>query len=309
MAYHPFRHLGLKFLSVAIAVALWFTVAGEQTVERTLRVPLAFQNQPDALELVDNPPDAVDVRVRGAAEPAQPPRRRRRRRDGRPVRPRAPGRSSSTSRQRRCARRSASRCVQVTPGDDLAARSSRRSRKVVPVAPAIEGEPAPGYVGREADASTRRRSRSSGPRARCSDLEVGHDRAGVGGRRARSGARDASTSACRIRASACSTPTMATVTVPIAPVPVERLVQNVPVRLRGVGPRGSPRRRCPAVVVGRHAGADGRPRRARRAARSRAFVDLAGLGPGRYNLPVRVEPPQNVEVVQTDPATVRVRIR
>jgi hypothetical protein len=39
------------------------------------------------------------------------------------------------------------------------------------------------------------------------------------------------------------------------------------------------------------------------------YVDLAGLGPGRYNLPVRVEPPPDFEVLQTDPATVSVRIR
>ena len=40
-----------------------------------------------------------------------------------------------------------------------------------------------------------------------------------------------------------------------------------------------------------------------------AFVDLAGLGPGRYNLPVRLEPPQGAAIVRSDPATVRVRIR
>ena len=40
-----------------------------------------------------------------------------------------------------------------------------------------------------------------------------------------------------------------------------------------------------------------------------AFVDLAGLGPGRYNLPVRVEPPHDFVAVRTEPATVQVRIR
>ena len=29
MAYHPFRNLGLKFLSIAIAGLLWLVVAGE----------------------------------------------------------------------------------------------------------------------------------------------------------------------------------------------------------------------------------------------------------------------------------------
>ncbi len=36
----PFRHLGLKALSLGIAVLLWMVIAGDQTVERGLRVPL-----------------------------------------------------------------------------------------------------------------------------------------------------------------------------------------------------------------------------------------------------------------------------
>jgi hypothetical protein len=40
-----------------------------------------------------------------------------------------------------------------------------------------------------------------------------------------------------------------------------------------------------------------------------AFVDLAGLGPGRYNLPVRVDQPADFGVSGIAPATVVVRIR
>ena len=67
MRYHPFRHLGLKALAVLLASVLWFTVAGEHIVERSLRVPLEFRNIPDAMEIVGNAPDSVDVRVRGAS--------------------------------------------------------------------------------------------------------------------------------------------------------------------------------------------------------------------------------------------------
>ena len=67
MAYHPFRHLGLKFLSVGIALGLWFTVAGERTVERMLLVPLELMNPPDQLVMVESPPGSVEVRVRGAS--------------------------------------------------------------------------------------------------------------------------------------------------------------------------------------------------------------------------------------------------
>ena len=67
MAYHPFRHLGLKVLAITLASVLWFTVAGEHVVERSLRVPLAVRNLPPSLEIVGDLPESVDVRVRGSA--------------------------------------------------------------------------------------------------------------------------------------------------------------------------------------------------------------------------------------------------
>ena len=67
MAYHPFRNLGLKFLSTCIAAMLWLVVAGERVVERVLRAPVEFQNLPSGLELVGNLPDTVEVRLRGSS--------------------------------------------------------------------------------------------------------------------------------------------------------------------------------------------------------------------------------------------------
>lgn len=67
MAYHPFRNLGLKFLSTIIACLLWLLVAGERVVERVLRAPVEFQNLPAGLELVGIPPDTVEVRLRGSS--------------------------------------------------------------------------------------------------------------------------------------------------------------------------------------------------------------------------------------------------
>src|SRR5216684_1201715 len=66
-AIWPFRHFGLKLLSVSLALSLWIVVAGEETVERGLRVPLELQQFPPGLELLDEPPSTVDVRVRGAS--------------------------------------------------------------------------------------------------------------------------------------------------------------------------------------------------------------------------------------------------
>lgn len=67
MAYHPFRNLGLKFLSTLVAFLLWLVVAGERVVERVMRAPVEFQNLPAGLELVGNPPDTVEVRLRGSS--------------------------------------------------------------------------------------------------------------------------------------------------------------------------------------------------------------------------------------------------
>ncbi len=63
----PLQHLGLKALSVGLAVLLWLIVAGEETVERGLRVPLELQQFPAGLELHGESPAFVDVRVRGAS--------------------------------------------------------------------------------------------------------------------------------------------------------------------------------------------------------------------------------------------------
>ena len=60
-----FSHLGLKLLSLAMALLLWMVVSGEETVERGLRVPLELQQVPAGLELTGEVPTTVDLRVRG----------------------------------------------------------------------------------------------------------------------------------------------------------------------------------------------------------------------------------------------------
>src|SRR5688500_9541688 len=67
MAIVGFRHIGLKVVSIALAALLWLVVSGEQIVERALRIPLEFTNMPAQLELVGEPPNVVDVRVRGSS--------------------------------------------------------------------------------------------------------------------------------------------------------------------------------------------------------------------------------------------------
>ena len=63
----PFaRGLWLKALAVALAVLLRLVVAGDPIVERGLRVPLEFENLPGSVDILGEPPQTVQVRVRGA---------------------------------------------------------------------------------------------------------------------------------------------------------------------------------------------------------------------------------------------------
>jgi hypothetical protein len=57
-------NLGLKILSVGLAVFLWAVVLGEQKVDVTVSEPLEL-DIPSNMYLVNNPVDAVEVRLRG----------------------------------------------------------------------------------------------------------------------------------------------------------------------------------------------------------------------------------------------------
>jgi YbbR domain-containing protein len=56
----------LKLVSVALAVGLWFVIAGKPTAERGLAVPVELRNVPRDLELTGDPVNTVDVRVRAS---------------------------------------------------------------------------------------------------------------------------------------------------------------------------------------------------------------------------------------------------
>jgi YbbR domain-containing protein len=58
------RNLGLKLLSLFLAVLLWAVVLGEQKVEVTVNVPLDL-NVPPGLFLVNDPTDTLEVHLWG----------------------------------------------------------------------------------------------------------------------------------------------------------------------------------------------------------------------------------------------------
>jgi YbbR domain-containing protein len=303
MAYHPFRHLGLKFLSVAVAAGLWFTVAGEQTVERSLRIPLELRNRPERLELVENPPAAVEVRVRGAAgilsqlaqgdviatvelDQAKPGRRF----------------FHLTRTQVRAP--FGVDVVEVTPGT-ISLRFEPSVSRTVPVTPVIEGEPAPGYVAGKVTVEPTTVD-VAGPEGAIGRLEEATtEPISVSG--ARKTVREAVTIGVPDASLRLKEPVNATVTVEINATPIDRLVARVPVHVHHAG-RGLAVQVEPAAIAVTTRG----PRDVVEALRPdsiAAYVDLAGLGPGRYNLSVQVEPAQDLVMVHTEPAIVRVRVK
>jgi hypothetical protein len=56
----------LRIASLALAVALWFFIAGQDTAERGVTVPVELRNVPHDLELTGDPVNTVDVRLRAS---------------------------------------------------------------------------------------------------------------------------------------------------------------------------------------------------------------------------------------------------
>lgn len=60
------QNLPTKLASLALAVLLWFVIAGEKTSEMGLQVPVELQNFPRDLELTGEPVNSVEVRLRAS---------------------------------------------------------------------------------------------------------------------------------------------------------------------------------------------------------------------------------------------------
>jgi YbbR domain-containing protein len=303
MRYHPFRHLGLKVLAIALAVLFWLTVAGEHVVERSLRVPLEFRNIPHALEIVGDPPDNVDVRVRGSSAVLS------RLQAGEIVA------VLDLSAARAGARLFHIRndevrapfgveVAQVVPAT-LSLELEKSAKRTVPIVPAVEGEPSPGFViGRVS--SEPATVEILGPDTRVRQIaDATTEPVSVAGAHGR--VRDVVTVGVIDSSVRLAQPQSATVVVEVWPAPVERQLTEVPVRWRNLG-SGLRAQVTPTFVrVSVRGGKD-----ALNALRSDAvqpFVDLAGLGAGRYNLRIQSDPAEAFGVTSIDPAVASVTIK
>ncbi len=305
MAYHPFSHLGLKVLAIILASVLWLTVAGEHVVERSLRVPLAVRNLDTTLEIVGELPAAVDVRVRGSAAQLS-------RLDSGDVVAMLDLSTARTGPSRLFHLRTDEVIVpygidvaQVLP-PTISLSIEKSVRRLVPIMPVTEGDPAPGFVvGRiSAEPAT---VQVVGPESHVREVaSATTEPVEIGGRNER--VRDVVTvgvldSSVRL----AEQPLSATVVIEILPAPIERDVPGVPVRWRNIA-QGLVPRVVPVVVRVNIRG--------RREALGRirpdaidAFVDLSGLGPGSYELLVQVDPSEEFGIGTVTPSVVAVTIR
>ena len=300
---HPFRHLGLKTLAILLATLLWLTVSGEHVVERSLRVPLEFRNIPEALEIVGSAPDTVDVRLRGSSivlsrlQPGEIVA----------VLDLSTGRAGSRLfhiRNDEVRAPFGVEVAQVVPST-LSLELEKSARRVVPVVPQVEGEPAPGYVvGRTtSDPAT---VEIVGPDSRVRQISEATTEP-ISVKDAKTRIRDGVTIGVLDSAVRLAQPQNANVTVEIWPAPLEKKLADVPVRWRnlaaGMRAQLSPQLVHVTVRGSQDALADVRGDSVQ------AFVDLAGLGSGRYNLRVQADPSESFGVVAIDPAVVSVTIK
>lgn len=300
---NPFRHLGLKVVAIALATLLWLSVAGEHVVERIMRVPLEFRNIPAELEVVGDPPATVDVRLRGSSGLLS-------RLEGTDVvavidlSTARPGSRLFHIRSDEVRAPYGVEVAQVVPGT-LAIELEKSAQRVVPVVPPLEGDPAPGYVvGRITSEPATVEIR--GPESRVRRLaEAITEPVNVAGSRER--VRDIVTVGVADSALRLTRPQSAMVVVDVVPAPVEREIAGVLVRWRNLGSGFR------AEVVPQRARVSVRGRTERlnslRADDIDAFVDLAGLGPGQYNLRVQTDPSQDFGVSAVAPQVVDVTIK
>jgi YbbR domain-containing protein len=302
MAYFPFRNVGLKFLSICIAALLWLVVAGDRVVERALRVPIEFQNLPQGLEIVGEPPETVDVRVRGSSGTL-----------GRL----GPGDTSAVIDLRSA--RPGRRLFHLTPSQikipygvdvvqvapaTLPIAFENSAVRVVPVKPAIEGRPAPGYeIGTvAADPAT---VEVIGPESSLRGLDEAMTEP-VSVANATRPIREVVTVGVADPSLRLRVPQTAAVTVQILAGTTTRTLSGVTVEVRnldnGLRARVTPSR-VSVAVRGTEDGVQSLSSEA-----VAAQVDAAGLGTGDHKVEVRARAGGGLAIEGVAPQTVRLRI-
>jgi YbbR domain-containing protein len=297
------QNFGLKVLSIGLAALLWGLVAGQREAERSLRVPLEYRNIPADLELLGEPASLVDVRVRGSSgvlgelrgadlvavldlRSARPGRRLFHLLDGDISVP------------------AGVKVLQVTPST-LSLTFEASAIRTVPVVPDLDGEPASGYVvGRVI--TTPATVEIVGPSSAVQLItEATTEPVDITG--ATGPVRDTVTIGLPDSVARLRNPQSGLVTVDITPEPVDRTVDNVPVRVRGLISGRRAVLRPPNVSA--HLRGTAAALAGVAADTLEVYADLTGLTAGRYNLPVRYQVSGDIAITGVTPATLDVTIR
>jgi len=133
----------LRLLSLALALLLWFAVAGEKSAEVSVAAPIEFRNLPNGLELVGPVPRAIDIWLRGSPGILQR------------VKPgdvyvsldvagTGPGPFTVHVALRDVRAPAGLRIAAIRPAS-LTLTLDRSAERVLPVKPQVLGQPAPGY--------------------------------------------------------------------------------------------------------------------------------------------------------------------
>lgn len=302
MAYFPFRNVGLKFLSICIATLLWLVVAGDRVVERALRIPVEYQNLPAGLEIVGDPPESVDVRLRSSSGTL-----------GRltpsdtsaviDLRNARPGRRLFHLTPTQVNVPYGVEVVQVAPAT-LPIEFENSAVRILKVRPSIEGRPAVGYqvLNVTSDPST---VEVIGPESSLRGLDEAMTEPISVANETRP-VREVVTIGVADPSVRLRTPQTATVTIQIGPGSSTRTVTGVPVSVTNIE-EGLRVRLIPAAVTIAVRGTQ----EAVTALTPSAFeaqVDAAGLPPGEHAVDVKARAPQGVAIESIAPPTARLRI-
>jgi YbbR domain-containing protein len=298
----PFRNIGLKFLSICIASLLWLVVAGDRVVERALRVPIEYQNLPPGLELVGDPLETVDVRLRGSSGALgrlQPS-------DTSAVidlRAARPGRRLFHLTAAQIKVPYGVDVMQVAPAT-LSIEFENSAVRILQVRPSIEGRPAPGYEVQTvtSDPPT---VEVIGPEsslrglneAMTEPISIANESRPV---------REVVTVGVADPSVRLRNPQTANVTVQIGPGTSTKTLTNVPISVTNAN-SGRRARVAPAAVAvalkGTHDAIQ-----ALTADSVEAQADVAGLAPGEHVVEVKVHARPGLSVESISPRSVRVRI-
>ena len=298
MVLFPLRHVGLKLLSIGVAILLWMVVTDDPEVERTLRVGLELQRAPAGVELVGAVPDTVAVRVRGAASLLSGLASGNLSvvvdLDG--VRP---GRRLFPLTADQVTVPYGIHVAQVTP-TALPLTFEAKAVRVVPVRPRIEGTPVPGHSVTNVSVSPSQVS-VEGPESAVNSLtEVATEPVSV--ERATSLVREAVTIDVADTGVRLTGGGSAVVTVTVAADTTERTVSGVSIAPRGSGPAGATLQPSTAAVTVQGAGdvVSGLS-----AADIALFVELSGTNAGG-DVTVQAESSPRYVVRSIVPSAVRI---